>query len=137
MVYFPPKIEFNLEDVLKVVKVAHKLGFLDQHVVANFLATDIRLLSNVEFAEQIDLKCRDLLDKVKPEFLVQQLNSYYFTYAETNLTGFLLWVVFYLHCKNRFSELMSLNHAKLPDKDDILEKLKDIVLVIYNSKKSN
>lgn len=132
--YFPPKIEFNLEEVLKVAKVAHNLGFLDQHVVSNFLATDMHLLGNVDFSYQINNKCKDLLDKVKPEFLIQQLNSYYITYAGTNLTGFLLYVVFYLQCKSRFSELMALNYAKLPDRELLLNKLKEIVLAIYESK---
>jgi len=129
-VYFPPKFEMNLQEAIKVLKLAYKYQFIDILIVNQFLNEQVILIGSDNFEDFVINRLTKILDKIQPVYLINQLNSYYDHFALDCDTGFLLWTVLLLKSKERFSEMLAVNHAKLPDSKTVLDRIKNIILKI-------
>ena len=131
----PPKNDLQLKEVAQVADLAFKMGFLETDKILNFIQGKNLLLGDAQISQIIINKSISILDKTSAVLIVSQLQTYYFSFAEKNNTDFILWVIWYLVCKQRFPEMMAFAYTKLITEKQILDRIKKILLEIKSKAK--
>lgn len=121
-------MDLKLEEVATVLDVGFKMGFFKRERIIDFIAEPSLLLGQAKISQIVINKSIAVLDKTPASLIISHLQTYYFSYCQNSHTDFILWVLWYLVCKQRLPEMMAFAYTKLITEKEMLEKIKSIVL---------
>lgn len=124
----PPKMDLKLEEVALVLDAGFKIGYFKKEKIIYFVEDSNLLLGQAKISQLVINKSISILDKTPANLIISQLQTYYFSYCDNSPTDFVLWVIWYLVCKQRLPEMMAFAYSKLITEKQMLERIKGIIL---------
>jgi len=121
-------MDLKLEEAALVLDAGFKIGFFKKEKIIYFVEDSNLLLGQAKMSELVIKKSFSILDKTPANLIISQLQTYYFSYCENSPTDYILWVIWYLVCKQRLPEMMSFAYSKLITEREMLQRLKDMIL---------
>jgi hypothetical protein len=124
----PPKMDLKLEEVALVLDAGFKIGFFKKEKIIYFIEDSNLLLGQAKISQLVINKSISILHKTPANLIISQLQTYYFSYCDNSPTDFILWVIWYLVCKQRLPEMMAFAYSKLITEKEMLERVKGMIL---------
>ena len=126
----PPKNSLDLMEIAAVLDLGFKLSFWDNNEILSVVEEVQFLLGKGKLSELVIQKSNQILDKTPPHLIISHLQTYYFSKAEREDTAFILWIIWFLVCKQKLPEMMAFAYTKLITEKEMLVRIKKIILQI-------
>ncbi len=141
--FLPPKVEINKKDVHNILLIGLNKGFWELELIYNFSVNNyffdqkklnfIPEKSNLPSVEKTFWqdycwqKAQEVVDKMPANILIDYLQNFYNSLANKNFTYFLMYLLILVKSKERYTEMLAINHYKLPTEKELTDKIRDLL----------